>query len=353
MKDWMDDVLSIPDKESGWIAPAALRGLRHMLTTGRPDVIYSSAPPWSGHVVAWVLGVLSRRPWVADFRDPWARAPWRNWRPLRRNAVAALERCVIRRADTVFFVTRGNLSEFADFYGPTAAQRFHLVPNGCDPVEFESVAPLPPRDAFVLLHAGSLYGGRTPLPVIHAIARAINRGALERTRFRLRLLGDISLRMDLPAECRRLGIEDVVEFAPRVRRAESLRELKSATALLLVQPGTTVSIPGKVYEYLAAGRPVFALAEEGDTAELVRATRIGVSVRPDDPVEKIESALLELVALAGRPYGAPSRELYDGRAHAETAARMLLEHARFGRRHVAGGMTAPVANASPVDEVRR
>jgi glycosyltransferase involved in cell wall biosynthesis len=347
-RDLVETALDIPDKESGWVAPAIARGVRYMASAGRPDVIYSSAPPWSGQAVALALARFSRRPWVADFRDPWARAPWREWRrAFRQRAASLLERRVVGRADAVLFVTEANRAEFAAVYGTAAAGRFQLVPNGCDPAELQSLPLLPSRDEFVLLHAGTFYGARSPMPVIEAVARAVNRGALDRRRFRLRLLGNISVSVDVPAECARLGIPEVVEFVPRVTRAESLREMKSASALLLVQIGTTVSVPGKAYEYLAAGRPILSLSEEGETSSLVRASGIGVSVRPDAPPEDLEAALLQVVALAGRPFLAAPPELYDGRVHAETAARTLSHFARHGRRAtVAFSPAVPVVQAA-------
>ena len=332
MTDLIEAALDIPDKESGWIAPAVARGVRHMVQSGRPDVLYSSAPPWSGQAVALMLATASRLPWVADFRDPWARAPWREWRqPFRQRAAALLERRVVRRADTVLFVTEANRSEFAAFYGASSADRLQVVPNGCDPTEIESIQPLAPRKEFVLLHAGTLYGARSPMPVIEALARLAARGGLDRNRFRLRLLGNVSLAVDLPAECRRLGIADLVELVPRVTRAESLQEMKSASALLLVQTGTTVSVPGKAYEYLAAGRPILALSEEGETAALVRASGVGVSVRPDAPSDTIEGALLDIVAMAGSPVPSVLPHLFDGRVHADQTVRMLESFAARGR----------------------
>lgn len=326
VKDFLEAALAIPDNESGWILPAVLRGLCAAVKRGRPDVIYSSAPPWSGQVVALALATVVRRPWVADFRDPWARAPWRDWRrPFRQRAAAFLERHVVGYADRILFVTQANLAEFASFYGPEVANRFQLVPNGCDPSELHDITSYPSDGPFVLLHAGTLYGARNPLPLIHAIARAVNRGALARDSFRLRLLGPINLSVDLATECRRLGLGNVVEFVPRVTRNESLREMVAASALLLVQPVTTVSIPGKAYEYLAAGRPLLALAEEGETAELVRASGIGVSVPPDAGVEAIENALLSLIATASKPYAPAPLALYDGRVHAATTAELLAQ----------------------------
>jgi glycosyltransferase involved in cell wall biosynthesis len=194
------------------------------------------------------------------------------------------------------------------------------------------------------------------MPVIEAVVRAIGRGALDRERFRLRFLGNVSLSTDLRAECRRLGIDDVVEFVPRVTRVESLRQLKSASALLLVQTGTTVSVPGKAYEYLAAGRPILALSEEGETAELVRASGIGRSVSPSASIEQIESALIEVVSLASTSLPAPPRELYDGVVHARSTVRLLGHYAQHGRGHAVP--SSPPARRSaragtPLEETRR
>jgi glycosyltransferase involved in cell wall biosynthesis len=321
---FLEAALSIPDHESGWLVPAIARGL-WTCRSWRPDVIYSSAPPWTGQVVAWVLASVVGRPWMADFRDPWARAPARMWRPFVSRANGALERMVVTRADAILVVTRANRDEFTTFYGPALGDRFHLVPNGCDPSEFAGLHASSDEGRFVLLHAGTLYGPRNPLPLLRALARAVGRGVIARDRFRLRLLGLISLDVDVTAECRRLGIDDLVEIVPRVTRGESLQQMVSAAALLLVQPVTTVSVPGKAYEYLAAGRPILAVTEEGETAELVRASGIGVAVQPGAPTEDIETALLEVMAIASRSYVPAPAALYDGRIHAVTTAALLQQ----------------------------
>ena len=346
----LTSTLAIPDKEAAWILPAVLSGLR----AGRPDIVYSSAPPWSGQVVARILAAWWGCPWVADFRDPWARAPWREERlAFTKRAAQSLERQVVERASAVLFVTRANRDEFSAYYGAEASGRFHLVPNGCDPAELERVAPAPRSDVFVLLHAGTLYGSRNPMPLIEAVARGINRGVIDRGRFRLRLLGKVSLTTDLAAECRRLNVADVVEFVPRVPREDGLREMVSASALLLLQPGTTVSVPGKAYEYLAAGRPVLAIAEEGETAELVRASGVGVAVRPDEPVERIEAALLSVMEIAASPFARPSRDLYDGNVWADTTVQLLnalLLQSGAKEKPSAGSTPEALAETSPAPQ---
>jgi glycosyltransferase involved in cell wall biosynthesis len=326
----IDEFTTIPDKESGWIAPALVKGLTTVLRE-RPDVLYSTAPPWTGQVVALVLATVTRLPWVADFRDPWARAPWRESQPraIRRSAVV-LERLVIRRADAVLFATRTNRNEYAEHYGPEVAGKFHVVANGCDPTEFATLPPATHRAPFVILHAGSLYGARSPIPLFRAIASLIERGGINRQQFRLRLIGATSTSADFPGAAEALGLADVVEFVPRMRREEILKEMSAASCLLVLQPGTTVSIPGKLYEYFAVGRPVLALSEEGELADLVRASGIGVAVPPDEQVG-IESALLQVMDMdrGGRLNPVPAH-LYDGMASAGQAVAIIDQLAQPG-----------------------
>jgi glycosyltransferase involved in cell wall biosynthesis len=333
LKDVLDAALSIPDREVGWLLPASISGIADQLRSGLPDVVYSSAPPWTGHLVAAVVSRLLRRPWVADFRDPWARAPWReDRRRFAARAAARLERSVVRLADRVVFVTQANRDDFAAQYGPSAAVRFHVVPNGCDPAEFEGTdRELPADGRFVLLHAGSLYAGRTPLPIFQAVAAAVSRGLIDPARFTLRFLGTNGLQsMDAPAACRELGIDHLVEFLPRVQRREGLRQMRSASALLLLQPGHAVSTPGKLYEYLAAGRPILAIAEEGETADLVRRSGFGVSVAPGDQ-DAIVRALASTMRMAREEVPSAPRELFDGTVGAARIAAVLESLVRRGR----------------------
>jgi glycosyltransferase involved in cell wall biosynthesis len=160
------------------------------------------------------------------------------------------------------------------------------------------------------MHAGSLYGRRNPIPLLRAIASAGRRGTLDIARFRLRFVGTVA-DVDLGRAVSELGLSHVVECVPRVSHRESLVEIRSASALLLLQPGTTMSVPAKTFEYLAAGRPVLALAEEGETAEIVRASGTGVAVAPADE-EAIEHGLLRIIEIASRPTDHAPRDLFDG-----------------------------------------
>jgi glycosyltransferase involved in cell wall biosynthesis len=317
--DLVDTLTSIPDNESGWLAPATVRGL-WLCAAWRPDVLYSTAPPWTAEVVGYLLAAFTRTPWVADFRDPWARAPWREAAPpMHVSAWRRLERRVVNRARAVVFNTRTAYDDFASHYGPAVAGKLRVVPNGCDVSEFEGVERIE-QQGFVLLHAGSLYGGRNPTPLLEAIDAAIRRGAVDRSQFRLRLLGAADVNLDRTIV--QLGLEGVVERRPAVGRRQALSEMRSASALLLIQPGHPLSVPAKTYEYLAAGRPILALTDAGETARVVEESGVGVTA-PAGDVVAIEAALLRVMAMAAGPLEPARPDMYDGLERARELVRIL------------------------------
>jgi glycosyltransferase involved in cell wall biosynthesis len=317
-------VFGLPDREISWLLPAVLAG-RRAAALHAPDVIYSSGPPFTAHLAAAAIARLLGKPWVADFRDPWARAPWRDDRfAFERHAWAVCERMVVSHADATIFATRANRQEFARHYGPALASRFHVVGNGCDVSEFQGLELQGDRREFVLLHAGSLYGARNPAALLKAISGAIASGAIAPATFRLRFIGRLGLPgIDLPLLVRALGLEAVVDFVPQMPRRAVLQEIVNASALLIVQPVTTVSVPGKLYEYFAAGRPVLALAEPGgETADLVGSCPGSVAVSADDEAA-IQQGLIRIINQAGTMTVRPDPELYDGRLRSAEIATIL------------------------------
>jgi glycosyltransferase involved in cell wall biosynthesis len=334
----IDELTAIPDKQAGWIAPAILRAVALGLVD-RPDVLYSTAPPWTSQVVALAVARILRVPWVADFRDPWARAPWRESQPDRiRRASARLEPRVLAAADAVLFTSQTNRDEYAAYYGERLAVKFHLVPNGCDPEEFAGLPPAPKTPPFRLVYAGSMYGHRSPLPIFRAAASLLAKGAFARSDFRLRLIGDLPHTANFPAVAKEMGLQDIIEFVPRVTRKQIGAEMAAASALLLLQPGTTVAIPGKVYEYLAIGRPILAFSEPGELAALLDRSGVAVVVTPDAENE-LEGAILKIMELARVELPRPAVELYDGNQTAAHACAIIqaVAEGRSNRRSVGAG----------------
>lgn len=272
---------------------------------GRADVIVSSAPPFTCHLVAAEIARRSGHPWVADFRDPWSRAPWGiEWRNKGWTGAVhrRLERFTIQRASRVVLNTPPMQQDFAAHYPAKIAAKFLTIPNGFDGDALDRgirpVARTAPRDTLVLCHTGSLYQARDPRPLFRALASLRQAGTLPADAFRLQLVGGSGGEFDAPAEVQRLGLADVVEFVPPVSHGESLGYLRAADVLLVVQPDTRVQVPVKLYEYLWARKPILALASEGAVADLITEGRVGRVVAADDDV-----------AIAGA-----LRSFYEGRA---------------------------------------
>ena len=339
IKEWIDVLSTIPDAEVGWLLPTVMRGVR-VARQWRPEVIYSSAPPWTGHLVAGAIAAITKKPWVADFRDPWARAPWRSARahPFANKAAARLERWAVERAAAILFTTDAVREEFAQRYGAAIAAKFSVVPNGCDASMFDGIPHETPAN-FVLLHAGSLYGGRDPRPVFRALASAIASGRIDRDRFRLQLLGIVAgAAADLERGAKEAGVADVVELLPRTDHRGSLAAMRKASALLLLQQGTTMSVPAKLYEYMAAGKRIFAICDEGETASLVRASGAGAVAAATDP-RALEDALVAFVNAHDSAQPSIDRALFDGAVGA-AKIRSIVE--AVARRDVAApASTAP------------
>lgn len=323
MKLLAEELAALPDKEVGWLLPAVARGLRAFSGTP-PHVIFSSAPPWTTHLAAGLLAYAFRCRWVADFRDPWVRSPWTRYRTGPGKAIATrLEERVVRGADAVLFTTESARREFADHYGPELSDRFSVVFNGCDPEEFKLTRAVRDEEHFTVLHAGTLYGGRSPVPLIHALGRLIANDPSAASRLRVRFLGATGFPgVDIFGLCAQQGLSEVVEFAPRVDRQESLNQMRRASALLILQAGTAMAIPGKLYEYLAAGRPIFALCEEGEMADFIRVNRLGIAVGPTDEAE-IERGLRELLDAPLDSWARPHASLFDGRLRAAEMGAIL------------------------------
>ena len=148
-----------------------------------------------------------------------------------------------------------------------------------------------------------------PSSLLRAAGRALAAGRIPRDAIRLRFLGTVSLPgLDMGRVLEDLGLDGVVEFPGRVTQEQSLGEMLGASALVLLQPGTAMSVPAKAYEYLAAGRPILALTPEGETAQLIRDSGMGLVAAPAD-----EDAIEEALVTISRPRG-PFRRPLPSRA---------------------------------------
>ena len=275
--------LNWPDGGIGWM-PFALATALRAARRNRPDVIYSSSTPQSGHLAALIVSRVTGVPWVADFRDEWAADAFRADQPrILARLAARLERGLVRNASRVVVA--------ADYFRLEGLAeddpRRVVIVNGVDEADLPSGVG-PRSDRFVLAHVGTVYGIRDPSPVLRALERLIQGGMIDGKRFTVRLVGSFWLdRFDPPPSVH-------VERTGYVRHGTAVEEVCKATALLLYVPSSSLAPSGKLFEYLASGRPILSVTSPNNLASrLVREWNAGVVADPRDEAA-IEKALLTL-----------------------------------------------------------
>lgn len=303
--DWLSCWLQVPDSRIGWIIPAVAAGLWHSLRA-RPAVVYGSAPSWSSHLAAALTAALLGRPFVADFRDPWCGSAWRNMPyAVHRHFDEALERFVVGRARRITCAWDGIARHLRQAY-PDRAGDISTILNGFDPRQMEQAAPLRTcNGCCVLLHAGTFYGHRSPLPLLEGLRELRRRRPEKIQSLRVLLVGLPHYDgRGLDELIRGHELAEIVEVLGPRPYAQSLSLLKGAdVALLFGQSGSRelASIPAKVYEYIGAGKPVLAVGTGQEAAGVLKAggCRLWRAESPEELAAAAEQIVDEF--RAGRP----------------------------------------------------
>ena len=293
-------VLALPDRWASWIPHAVAKGLA-ICRRQRPDVLVSTYPIPSSHLVAWMLHRITRIPWVAEFRDPMVEEGYPEHR-LERNFRIWIERRIFACASKIVVVTDSAQRLYAERAG--RGESFVVnIPNGFDEHDALGISAAPARGAcpsgpLTILHSGVLYPReRNPEALLVALARLVENGWLKpgRARFVFRGAGNEA---GYRSRARELGLEGIVEFLDSVSYSEAKAEIAAADALMVLQSSAcNRQIPAKVYECLAAGKPLLCLADPcGDTAQFVKKLGLPVEASLEDATA-IESAVKRFLQL--------------------------------------------------------
>jgi glycosyltransferase involved in cell wall biosynthesis len=327
-----------PDEAAAWIPAATIRALRSV-RHHRPRLIFSSAPPFSAHLVGWMTARATDLPWVADFRDEFSANPHAE---THTDLVQRLNEPIERRivADAARVVT------VADYFAvesapPASARRVTLV-NGVDAVDVANLSREQSADKFRLSFVGTLYGDRDLAPVAAALARLAARGIIDPACCELRIVGSMWLHKKPDA-----GAVPVVATGYLDHR-EAVAQMRDATVLLFYAADSSPAPSGKIFEYLACERPILCVARSDNLAyHLVEEWDAGAGAEPRN-APAIESAIATMYDRWDR-----------GDLDAPTGVRAkVLAH--YSRRQLAGELArifdAAVASESrsaDLDESRR
>jgi glycosyltransferase involved in cell wall biosynthesis len=267
----------IPDLCSEWLPFAVARGLT-LVRERQYDALISSSEPGVGHLAGWMLKRSSGLPWLADFGDPWVGQSAPVW---RRRADLAVERGLLRAMDGIT-VTVPQLARVFEERHPWL-RPVRVVRQGFDRDLLTRATPDRRWAAGPLnvVYTGTLYAGlRDPAPVFEALRLARDRG--------LDVVLTVAGRLpeSMIAHASRLGLAGALDFVGILPYKDALALQKGADVLLyLDNTGAPLQVPGKLYEYLGARRPILVVrnAHESPATLAVRTGRCGRDV-PSDPV---------------------------------------------------------------------
>ncbi|NBC18817.1 MAG: glycosyltransferase [Bacteroidetes bacterium] len=320
----LSQFMFVPDNKIGWFPHAVWAGSRR-LKTGSYDAILSSAPPYSGHLVAAWLSRRYRIPLVLDYRDDWVGNP-RHWypTPFHRLAQQQCEGWAMRVAERALTINAPIRRSLQDRNPGTPV---HIVPQGFDPADFDVTPRTGARaDTLRFVYSGIFYDAQTPDYFLRALAQLVREipeaGEQVRATF-VGLIPDAS-----KALIEELGLGDVVQHVGYVEHREAVAYQRGADVLWMTvgrRPGAESISTSKLFEYFGARKPILALVPEGAARQALEGHSAAYVAPPDD-VGAITRALRQLYASwSDGSLPVPSDEFveqYDRRR----LARVLAEH---------------------------
>lgn len=331
------DVMALPDRWSSWWLGGTLAGLRD-IRRERPELIWSTYPIASAHLIGASLHKITGLPWVADFRDPMLSPGFPSGR-LQRRLWQGIESYALQNAKFCVFTTERARQNFQSRY-PDHAAKCVVIENGYDEEVFASAHATRsgvPVEQLLLLHSGVIYPEeRNPGALFEAVSRIMEQGLLPRSALKIRFRA-ARHEAEVMALARQHRVDDIVECLPPIPYADAISEMLGSDVLLVFQGRAfNPQIPAKIYEYLRTGRAIFGLIDfEGDTARQLQSFN-GVELAAIDSADQCMEKLLKLHAAFVAPEGA--HVLHDN----------IAQIKRYSREHQARMLSELLNQAHPV-----
>lgn len=283
-RTYLRDLVLFPDPQLGWVPFALIRGLQ-ILSKQCVSAVYVTAPPWSALLVGVALKIITGVPLVSDLRDPLFDYAFRpTWGRPQRAIMKVLEGLVIGKSDRIVVAWEGMRQSLTLRYGPQCYEKIVTITNSFDPDDFANASfPTAQNSRFSITFVGSLYRNLIPRPFLEGFSLFVQRANLSPRDVIVTFAGNIGL--EAKRQIHDAGLQDFVEVLDFIPHADSVSLIRRSDLLLIILPDVPLShpiIPGKVFEYLAAKRPILAVAPYGAVCDMVSQTGRGVYTSPSD-----------------------------------------------------------------------
>jgi glycosyltransferase involved in cell wall biosynthesis len=280
---WETHFGHVPDPSIDALLPAAI-GIAKKAREEDVDVVQSISNPPELQSVGYLVSLLSRRPWLAEFRDPLVTNPAVEDGSTAQTLRKFIERFIISQADHIVWGDGIQVPEgyFAKTYGESVAEKVMKLPfAGFDGEKFTGITPAE-YDGFTLTYAGSFYEGwLEPYRFLEGVREYTENFSND---FTVQFYGDWT--EDYEEHVTELGIQSTVEVHDFVPHEEILPVLKGSDAVVYIggsDPRNRRNVPSKIMDYIGVSRPILAVASpEFRVSELVQEHALGIAVSPND-----------------------------------------------------------------------
>ncbi|TSA24536.1 MAG: glycosyl transferase family 1 [Bacteroidetes bacterium] len=279
---WIRGNLFIPDARKFWIKPSVKFLLRY-LSANPMDVVISTGPPHSAHLIAQQISLLLQLPWLADFRDPWTNIDF--YEDLRLTRAAdekhrKLEREVLQHATAVTVISNTMAEDFKRIF----PRDYTVITNGYDSDDILR-APAPVLDKkFSIAHIGTLVSTRNPGSLWSVLQHLLTTRQDLALDLEIKLIGKIDHTVTEALESH--GLLNYVNRISYLPHDQVVIAQRQAQVLLLIindTPNARMILTGKFFEYLAAKRPILCIGPlDGDAAVILRDTHSGLISEHND-----------------------------------------------------------------------
>ncbi len=279
-------ILTFPEEQKTWQAYGYKSG-ENYLKKNNVDCILSSASPATSHTIATKLATQFKIPWVADFRDLWSQNHYYLYGPVFRFIDRLIEIKTLTPCQTTTTVSEPLAKLLRQLHKNIPS---FSIPNGFNP-EILNLSPLPLSTKFTINYTGHIYPNkRDPSLLFQAVRSLIAKSEIDPQSIQINFYGRKQFFLD--QEIKKYGLQQITFQNGEINFQESLRKQRESQLLLLLSwtdPREKGVYTGKVFEYLAAKRPILALGgpADGVIPQLMRTTKAGVHVNDFQTLEKI------------------------------------------------------------------
>ncbi|WP_422351356.1 glycosyl transferase family 1 [Flagellimonas sp.] len=275
---WIRGNLFIPDARKYWVKPS-VKFLLGIIEKEGIETIITTGPPHSLHLIGLELKKKMNIQWISDFRDPWTSIGYHNKLRLTKKSQKKhkdLEKKVLTNSDKIVVTSRTTQMEFEALTN----RPVKVITNGFD----EVLSPLQLDSKFTISHLGSLLTGRNPITLWKVLQELVNERPEFAKQLSIQLAGVVGEEVwesigqhGLQSYTNQLG------YLPHEQVVEVQQKSQILLLLEIASEETKGIIPGKLFEYLNAKRPILALGPtEWEAGRIVQETKAGISLSTTD-----------------------------------------------------------------------